>query len=161
VQELATSHAGLVAALVVGIVLAFVVVTCCWAVRKCLGRPKKRAIRRLQPGGEARGAVALEMEPVVAAAVPVPPPAPAPVVAVAPAIPPAPEVVVVVPAPPPAPEEVAAQINAVAGALDADELQTVIAALRAVPRGGPPVPPPMGLRLPSLAHPPYVPGFSG
>jgi len=175
VQELANSHAGLVAALVVGAVLAFIFTACCWAVRKCT-RPTKRllpgggargAVRRPLPGGEARGAVALEMEPVVAVA-PAPPPAP-PVVAVAPAPPPAPEVVAVVPAPPPAPEvvavapgEVASQINAVAGALAPDELQAVIAALRAVPRGGPPIPPPMGLRLPSLGHPPYVGGgFSG
>jgi len=42
--------------------------------------------------------------------------------------------------------------------LDPDELQAVIAALRAVPRG---VPPPMGLRLAPIAHPPYVSGFSG
>jgi len=173
VQELANSHAGLVAALVVGAVLAFVFTACCWAVRKCTRSTKRLqpgggargAVRRLQPGGEARGAVALEMEPIVAV-IPAPPPAPE-VVAVVPAPPPAPEVVAVVPAPPPAPEvvaapgEVAAHINAVAGALAPDELQAVIAALRAVPRGGPPAPPPMGLRLAALGHPPYVSGFPG
>jgi len=158
VQDLANSHAGLVAALVVGAVLALVVVSCCWAVQKCLGRPKKRAMRRPLPGGEARGAVALDMEPIVAAAVPALPPAPAPVVAVAvPAPPPAPAPVVAV-----APGEVAERINEAVGALDPDELQAVIAALRAVPRGGPPIPPPMNMRLPSLGHPPYVGGgFSG
>jgi len=172
VQDLATSHAGLVAALVVGAVLALVVASCCWAVNKCLGRPKKRAARRPPPGN-----VALEMEPVAAAVVPAPPPAPVVHAPVVPAPQPAPAVPVVavaapapqpVPAPvvavaAPAPEEVAVQINAVAGALDQDELRAVIAALRAVPRGGPliPPPPPMGLVLPPLAHPPHVSGFSG
>jgi len=39
----------------------------------------------------------------------------------------------------------------------------VLAALRAVPRGGPviPPPPPMNLELPPLAPPPHVSGFSG
>jgi len=172
VQDLATSHAGLVAALVVGAVLALIVASCCWAVNKCLGRPKKRAARRPPPGN-----VALEMEPVAAAVVPapvVPAPQPAPAVPVvavaAPAPQPVPAPVVAIAAPPPAPapvvpvhEEVAVQINAVAGALDPAELQAVLAALRAVPRGGPliPPPPPMGLVLPPLAPPPHISGFSG
>jgi len=141
--------------------------------RRCFGRPKKRAARRPLQGD------ALEL-PVVAAAapqpvVPLPAPAQAPVVAVAaaaqqpvvPAPPPVPVVAVaapqpVVPAPPPAPEEVAVLIDRAVGALDAAEIQAVLAALRAVPRGGPliPPPPPMGMDLPPLAHPPYVSGFS-
>jgi len=159
---LADSKAGLVAALVVGAVLALVVASCCWAVHRCLGRPKGRAVRRPQPG-DARGAVAIGMEPVaavVAAAAPAPPPV---VAAAAPALQPAPAPVVAVAAPAPVvPGEVAARIDEAVGALDAAELQAVLAALRAVPRGGPPIPPPppMNLRLPSIAHPPYVPGFS-
>jgi len=171
VKDLAESKTGLVAALVVGVVLALVAISCCWALHRCLGRPKGRVVRRPQPG-DARGAVALELPviaapppapaPVVAAAVHVPPPAPvvpAPVVAVA-APAPQPVPVPVVPAPPPAPEEVAVLIDRAVGALDAAEIQAVLAALRAVPRGGPPVPPPMGMELPPLAHPPYVSGFS-
>jgi len=169
VKDLASSHSGLVAALIVGVVLALISASCCWAISRCLRRPKKRAVRRPPPGD------ALEL-PIVAAAVPAPPLAPAPVVAaavpqpvvpaLAPAVPapaPQPIPVPVVPAPPLAPEEVAVQINAVAGALDQDELRAVLAALRAVPRGGPPIPPPppMGLVLPPLAPPPHVSGFSG
>jgi len=162
VQDLADSKTGLVAALVVGAVITLVVVSCCWMVQKCLGRPKKRAARRPPPGN-----VALEMEPVAAAVVPAPPPVPVPAPApVVPAVPapvvPAPVVAVAAPAPV-VPGEVAARIDEAVGALDAAELQAVLAALRAVPRGGPPIPPPppMGLMLPPLTHPPHVSGFSG
>jgi len=185
VSELADHKASLLAALAVGVVLALVALSCCWALHRCLGRPKGRAVRRPQPG-DARGAVALELPVVaapplapapivaVAAAVPQPAPVPAPVVPapvvpapVVPAPPPAPVVAVaapppVVPAPPPAEEEVAVLIDRAVGALDAAEIQAVLAALRAVPRGGPliPPPPPMGMELPPLARPPYVSGFS-
>jgi len=168
ISELADHKASLLAALIVGAVLSLLALSCCWAVRRCFGRTKKRAARRPLPGD------ALEL-PVVAAAapqpvVPAPAPAPAPVVAVAAAVPqpvvpapaPQPVPVPVVPAPPPA-EEVAVLIDRAVGALDAAEIQAVLAALRAVPRGGPfiPPPPPMDLVLPPLAPPPHVSGFSG
>jgi len=173
ISELADHKASLLAALIVGAVLSLIALSCCWAVRRCFGRTKKRAARRPLPGD------ALEL-PVVAAAAPqpvVPAPAPRPVPApvVAAAAPP-PEAIVavaapalqpvpvpVVPAPPPAPEEVAVLIDRAVGALDAAEIQAVLAALRAVPRGGPliPPPPPMDMVLPPLAPPPHVSGFSG